>query len=376
MYNLIIMTEAFPPQQEGTGAEKSESKFKRKTLPSSVPQRTSESSFYIDRERFANVKVAEREVIEQARKDIGEGQFWKAEAVRALEILPTKEFVLARIEADRALERYYGELGVDRIRRIDEIIYIPDDLTADQIPQEIPESTRQKILDRRTQAISYESFIVCKIPARMPNDSINRELVMVNTAKLLAHEGYHSVTPRKVELRKVRRKGEDRASWETRWGRAGLEYPGLKGKWSALEEGLAVLFEARVRDSLLKNSSVIGPAYRKDIEEVAEAENVPRECITVKWVDAENRRTVSVHYPESVRLVKFLREELEKQGYDFLVLAEEARTHQKTISLAKAVEGVFGKGSYRKVALATEDTAKEALTYLNGLLSASSSFST
>ncbi len=375
----------------------------RKKLPGGVPTRTDYARFIVDRQRFPDLPTEESDVARGVLDTLREARLAVTLALTDIKLYKIpgyshEEFYAILDAPSNYLEKYYGDLGVDDVPKDLEATFTPDDLMADELDEsayfdvagEAVLRLKKSLLNPEIRGERSPDYIFIKVPRQGIEGPEQRALWEIEVKSYVAHEKYHSLAAQIIQMRKDK---DQEGIWRFSFGRTGLVYPtesldtkkrsenparspqkDRKHSSPALEEGLAVLFEHGYRMSLL-DTSEIGAWYKRTIKETAKNIDIPEECLIIKEITPvpDNPENVAIDYffswyEDSVRLVKFLRAELEKRGHDFHVLAEEARIHQKTISLAKAVEAVFGKGTYRKLAVTTEDGAKELLDELRGIV--------
>lgn len=173
----------------------------------------------------------------------------------------------------------------------------------------------------------------------------------------LAHELYHSTAPSLigfVEKQKIIRKKD------------GLHYSGAIGnEHSALEEGLAMMRQKQIDQEIIK------PRFPEAAEVFETTREILGRDVSIQWFDGETVGYVSdseneVYY-HSEQLVLFLLKNIP----NFLRLAERARIlgRNEELELAQAVQEVFGDGSFRLIAGATDSTVADVLIELRAKIS-------
>ena len=197
-------------------------------------------------------------------------------------------------------------------------------------------------------------------------DDTSKELAKYQEAEALTHEIYHSVAPTKfrIGVRKNRR------LLPIIQERQGFAYAPLhQNSRPAIEEGMAVKAVVTFRsviDQSLPNGAYLRSLLLKQAAQTLPVESVkeiPPELLILEM----NKGEVSLSswkYINSYKLVNFLLDNVPH----FEQLAEEMRQKDKVLQFAKAVTKVFGKGTYRLLIEATEDTATDVLKELGARL--------
>lgn len=242
--------------------------------------------------------------------------------------LPEIEMVVDKLKI--AYEEYYKSLGIKTIHWPKHII-------------------RGKV------NVAFAGIVEIKTRVKDGDSGYERELKIYNEAEGVLHELYHAIAPVKLHL-KPSNSDDSQLPFILKSQRVGLAY----SKESQLvEEGLATLSMIRFRKVLdinLPNGKYIRDQYLSQLEI---PNDLPTELITIEIHDGVVEAGVLGHL-EAYKLVEFLVKNIPK----FEVLAENARINDQTLALAKAIESVFGSGTYRQI-MQTKNS--DALALINDL---------
>jgi|GEM_PF-7125709 len=199
---------------------------------------------------------------------------------------------------------------------------------------------------------------------------VTRQIHLAELQKRIAHEMHHFLGRKILSL-----EFQDPEAPTIKAEREGLLYYHKGKKGNAIEEGLSVLFEDSAKENLklLDDSPLASIMEERVVVDYKSmgliTPDIPEESIQVDV--AKGKFEVSVAYPKSVVLTKFLIEKVP----DFVSLAEQARIDQKVLPLVRAIEKIFGPVTleertseddpYQRIVMATEETAEETLQYLS-----------
>jgi hypothetical protein len=184
-------------------------------------------------------------------------------------------------------------------------------------------------------------------------DDNAQPLAEVLTALKLAHEIYHGAS--KVSRYTTQSLNKQTLTGSQRLGLTYMNKYGIEG--GAIEEGLATDFEKGVLHDVLSKNYPAQVEFLLNVQKLFDevlkttGVDIPVEAINIE--QSLIRRRGVVNYPNSYNLTQRLTREVP----NFTALAEGVRIEGKTLLLARAVDDVYGKGTYRKVALASENTA-------------------
>ena len=178
--------------------------------------------------------------------------------------------------------------------------------------------------------------------------SISREWAMLNTSTVIAHEYYHKTAPANLVG-----KFEGNNLLFARSERKGLTFshknPKIGSYPSAVEEGLAALLTEEISEAL--EPIYFSEQVKQEREYLAQYyRNHPETKDSfVLGIPGNFAYIKEKSYNSPLKLVVFLEAQFEDHGFDFRRLVERARLLGETVSLAKATESIFGKGSYRRI---------------------------
>lgn len=161
---------------------------------------------------------------------------------------------------------------------------------------------------------------------------------------------------------------------------------------SALEEGVVTLFQydmmreilerglpffdnpseelRDIEDNFFTEGQAWGTYYNNLLVRISNDLNVPVESLRVAGLQRVETNSDDIDfkfaesYPNSVAMVKFIREKLEEKNVDFGRLAARASVKGEMLAFWRAIADVFGKDMIREIATATEDDADKVLEKL------------
>lgn len=242
------------------------------------------------------------------------------------------------------IKNYYESLGVRCNINIPPIFIDDDD----------------EIIKEKSADATFSAVKNCIIIKASP---INTPIANYQKALALTHEIYHSLATFKIII-----ENEDEIMLE----RGGMCYRKMlttsNNQPPALEEGLAMLMEIRVKDLLSQRFPEEAHAYKALLErevELRKQRSMDTRNVVITHASRNPQETISDNYfPNSFELVQYLIRIFKQKGENFLQLVEKARVQGRSLNLARETEKNFGKGSYAKIALATEQNAKGVLQWL------------
>lgn len=246
----------------------------------------------------------------------------------------------------KQLTAYFSNYRLNpHLPKIDDVVNVvaTSELNQEQARATLPSAVFSHITDPKNPGGNYMDLIIIK-PIEMPGYKQEEFFRNIYEAIWLAHEAYHTTAPTKFRVYVEK----DNAT-VAREERKGLNYTQY-ALGNIIEEGMAVLFaEQFAQDFVLLQLSPKDQKYFLNIRKEAEEPHRPVESIILLKDLNDEGIVLSNMYSMEVRIVKVLKKKLEAAGFNFNELVENARLHNKTISLAKAIEKVFGKGMYGKI---------------------------
>ncbi len=201
----------------------------------------------------------------------------------------------------------------------------------------------------------------------------NMELKQLSMFKTLVHELYHSVA-RETFLVLNAKHDDGYVQTVSTQITQGASFTPVYGKRNEhgylLEEGAAVQFEERAfsqvkklfseETQLLHDDAIAG--FAKDMNKTADqnAEEYPLYAFLIDTTSPKAKFLENPNYAASREVVKYLTSVIP----DFLSILEQGRTQGKIFPLARAIDGAFGKGWYRKLSTAITEQARDMLPEL------------
>lgn len=179
----------------------------------------------------------------------------------------------------------------------------------------------------------------------------------------LAHELFHSTSPTIIvesiaKANKIAKFFGKKDKIAFNIDRTGLRYPKNKkhDDGDSIEEGLAMLAQFGM-------DYVIEKHFPSEMKFFKEARIEALRAMDDNRIPIESVGPTfdpPITYPDNTNLTKELMENVP----DFENLAVRARVKHETLTLAKAIEKIYGVGSYRQIMLSTEMTAHKTLNSL------------
>ena len=331
-----------------------------------------EGSRYLLHQELSANSEPKREQVEQTKKALNEGLESYAAGIRekSTEFSPEmKQFVSA---AKSWHERRFRDLGIPDAQLSNHVYKVPGlqsghgetkvgviqiaDLEAENIiPTPIEEAMRvQKFLPM--EVANDNLFAVSR-------DEAAAAVRQYLEALVVGHEYYHSSGMLSVSATIENKEDSDAASELATFKatRQGAAYSSA-GSSPAVEEGLAVSSEKEIEPLISEHFPLGAEVYQKLVDYVMNEDprfrnhpnrDILRTLISIRNFDGKNVSYMQTRYLGSEMLVTYLKKEIP----NFSQLVEEFRVQGKRLPLARAVEGRFGSGSYRKIFSATENEA-------------------
>ncbi len=229
----------------------------------------------------------------------------------------------------------------------------------------LPLIFKKKVADKKAEdsgeTVAYANPRYIVIPNMEFADPSLKQLC---TLKMITHEQYHGIGQKTIIGKK------EEIGQSTKQAAVGASYikeedriTGVNEHSYLFEEGSAVDFENEIFEDLKKTfPKETVEKYDLIMEKIKE--NVPESQQEQIWLYKYDNADAAIHrnkdYFEASEMVSYLRSKIP----NFNLILENARIHGKILDLAKAIDGKFGEGMYRKIATAHVEEGSQILKEL------------